>query len=102
LFSRARWFLGLNRRTSQRPRQCYRHAKRSNRFQIFPHIRIFPFGSYLLCFSGITYSSLKVGLFEPTFGCTPWKKTGLWEFQCGRHQSLAICFRWDLHFRKRL
>jgi|HubBroStandDraft_6_1064221.scaffolds.fasta_scaffold115721_2 hypothetical protein len=36
LFWRARWFLSLNRRRCQSPGQRYRHAKRSNRFQIFP------------------------------------------------------------------
>ncbi len=30
-------FLGLNRRSSNIPGQRYRHAKQSNRFQIFPH-----------------------------------------------------------------
>ena len=36
LFQHARWPLGLNSRCSQRSRQRHQHAKRSNRFQIFP------------------------------------------------------------------
>ncbi len=74
LFCRTRWALGLNRRTSQRPRQRYRHAKRSNRLQISPHIRIFPFGPYPPCFSGDSCRILKAWIV----------RTGVWMHASGR------------------
>lgn len=67
---RDRWSLGSNTPTSQRTRQRPGHAKRSNRSQISPLIRIFPFRVLSPLLLKHFLRSVNVGFFEPPFRCT--------------------------------
>ena len=94
LFPRARWFLSLNRRRGQHPGHCNRHANKSNRFQISPHIFYLPAPVFtcsgLICRAFQTFpSATTIGLSPWAFGCTAAQKTGKWESVWG---GLLRCF----------